>query len=355
MTGEISYEVNEDFNGPVAFSYTVADTAGVRSAAAAVSISVLPLNDEPDAVDDEGFTISGSSVLVPVLDNDTGIGDIPLSVLIEVQVPDPATGTCSVEGSSVRFTPGPGFFGTTQCSYRVTDSDFEFDVAVVTIYVNDPPDAADDFETIDEDVTVDIDVLANDSDSDQGLDTTTVTITDYPDHGDILGVNPATGEVTYRPDAGYHGTDSFRYTVDDLHVPAATSNAATVRITINSVNSDPVANDDTAYAQQDMPETIDVLANDFDPDLPPDDLTIVSVVDAGPPASTTIVDDHGTPGDPTDDSLLYTPDPGAWGVDTLTYTICDVGEDGILGTADDGCDSATVTVYLNGWPTAVGR
>jgi len=25
----------------------------------------------------------------------------------------------------------------------------------------------------------------------------------------------------------------------------------------------------------------------------------------------------------------------------------------VVGTADDGCDSAIVTVYLNGWPTAV--
>ncbi len=95
----------------------------------------------------------------------------------------------------------------------------------------------------------------------------------------MLPINPITGEITYRPSAGYHGPDSFHYTVDDLFLPPATSNAATVDITVNSINMAPVALDDTLFAQQDTPETIDVLANDSDPDTPPDPLTITGWVD----------------------------------------------------------------------------
>ncbi len=192
-----------------------------------------------------------------------------------------------------------------------------------------------------------IDVLANDSDPDDGLDPATVTILDAPDHGGIFSINPLTGAVTYEPDPGYHGTDFFTYRVRDLHVPSAPSNTARVDITVNSINSLPDAQPDSAFTQQDTPIRVNVLANDSDPDVPPDPLTITGVVDPDPPAgiaSTSVIDNNGTPLNPADDRLVYTPDPGVWGTEILTYTI----DDGAGGT-----DTTTVSVRVNGWPTAV--
>jgi len=332
-----------------------------------VSISVTPVNDIPISVPDNGFTTFGVPVVVDVLlDNgngpDTGIGDIPLTVTIESQPPVPADGSCAPVGTSVRFTPGGSFAGTTTCSYRVTDFDGEFSVAVITFYVNSIPVAVNDVvppPPINEDEQILIDILANDFDPDapvNDIDPTTVNITNSPDHAAVFSVNPATGVVTYQPDPGYNGTDFFEYEVSDTHAPPATSNTARVDITINIINNPPDAVDDSAFIQENIPTNIDVLVNDDDPlDSPPDplELWISGVVDLGPLSSSTLVDDNSTPFDPSDDTLLYTPDPLEWGTETLTYTICDPGADWIPGNGDDLCDSAFVSITVNGWPTAV--
>ena len=50
------------------------------------------------------------------------------------------------------------------------------------------------------------------------------------------------------------------------------------------------------------------------------------------------INDNGTPGDPTDDFIDYTPAAGFAGTDTFTYTI---------GDGNGGTDTATVTVTVN--------
>ncbi len=42
-----------------------------------------------------------------------------------------------------------------------------------------------------------------------------------------------------------------------------------------------------------------------------------------------------------------------WGQETVSYTICDPGVDGLPGTGDELCDSADVGITVNGWPDAV--
>lgn len=80
--------------------------------------------------------------------------------------------------------------------------------------MNDPPVANDDSANTDEDTPVDIDVVGNDVDSDGVID-------------------PTTGVVTYTPDTGYVGSDSFTYTVQDDD--GAVSNEATVLITVDGM------------------------------------------------------------------------------------------------------------------------
>ena len=376
ITGAITYEPNDDYNGPAEFTYTVADTpTGARSNGAGVSINVIPQNDIPIAVRDDAFTTVGNSEFVSVLNDngwgpDQGIGDIPITVTVIPPFPDPLEGSCTEVGQQVRFDPEPGFAGSVLCNYRITDSYPvlfpESSDSFITIYVNDPPNAEDDTVIIDEDEQVDIDVLklllplgspGKDTDSDQGLDPATVTIVNNPSNGVILPPVPinVAGEIRYRPDPGYHGTDFFTYRVSDLFTPAAPSNIARVDITINNINNPPDGVDDSAFTQEDTGINIDVLANDDDPlDSPPDPLIlwITGVVDPVTVSSNTVIDDNGTPFIPDDDTLLYTPNSRDYGTETLTYTICDPGVDGIPGNGDDLCDSADVVVTVNGWPTA---
>jgi uncharacterized repeat protein (TIGR01451 family) len=89
-------------------------------------------------------------------------------------------------------------------------------------------------------------------DGDAGLtQTLTFAIASYPANGTLSGFDPATGAVTYTPDANYNGPDSFTFTVTDEATsggPAMTSAPATVSITVKPVNDAPanvVVNSDT--------------------------------------------------------------------------------------------------------------
>jgi Bacterial Ig domain len=102
-----------------------------------------------------------------------------------------------------------------------------------------------------------INVLANDTAAAGG----TVTVVSPP----VLGtatVN-ADGSISYTPKLNANGTDSFTY-----HVTVGTqvSNDASVTVTITPVNDLPVAINDTAGALRGVSNSINVLANDNDPD-----------------------------------------------------------------------------------------
>lgn len=92
--------------------------------------------------------------------------------------------------------------------------------------------------------------------------------------------------------------------------------------------------DDIANAPTFSPTNINVLAND---DFGADGAGSVSI--AYPPANgTAVVNDNGTPADPSDDYIIYTSNPGFTGEDIFRYRICD---------NNGSCDDATVTVTVS--------
>ncbi|MEK9716592.1 MAG: cadherin-like domain-containing protein, partial [Candidatus Heimdallarchaeota archaeon] len=84
--------------------------------------------------------------------------------------------------------------------------------------------------------TIEVETNYNDIDGDTDL---TFTLVDAPSNGTATVGVPG----TYTPNANFHGTDTFTYTVSDAEF---TSDPATVTITVNSVNDVPVVNDTTA-------------------------------------------------------------------------------------------------------------
>ena len=97
--------------------------------------------------------------------------------------------------------------------------------------------AVDDGYTVDEGSTTNLDLSANDSDSD-GLDLASIVITSGPANGSIV-VN-ANGTVDYTHDGSETVSDSFTYTIKDSL--GNVSNIATATITVNPVNDAPVVN-----------------------------------------------------------------------------------------------------------------
>jgi PKD repeat protein len=129
-----------------------------------------------------------------------------------------------------------------------------------------------------------------------------------------------TAQGNHRITAAYSGDDRFEPSDDDASHQVDPA---------PQPNQPPAAADDAATTDAGTPVTIDVLANDTDPDG--DDLTVSSVGD--PPNGSTVIDGNGT--------ITYTPDPGFSGAnDVFTYTV----SDGSLP------DDATVTVTVRAPP-----
>ena len=102
--------------------------------------------------------------------------------------------------------------------------------------VNEPPTAVDLPVRVLEDKTVDIDVVGRASDQDAGDTLTVAGVVSSPGKGRTT-VNDVTNNITYTPQANYHGADSFTYRVNDAKT--LRSNTATVTITVHAVNDAP--------------------------------------------------------------------------------------------------------------------
>ncbi|QYG93327.1 tandem-95 repeat protein [Iamia sp. SCSIO 61187] len=176
-------------------------------------------------------------------------------------------------------------------------------------------------------------VLGNDTDPTE--DPITASLVDDVDDG-TLALAPD-GSFTYTPDAGSTGADTFTYTAGDGE---RSSPATTVTITVGpDPNTAPtaVADDhDTAYETPLTVAAPGVLGNDTDAE--DDTLTATLVEDV----------EDGVLSLSPDGSFVYTPDDGFSGDDTFTY----VASDGRLASA-----TTTVTITVgekpNGAPVAV--
>jgi VCBS repeat-containing protein len=171
---------------------------------------------------------------------------------------------------------------------------------------------------------VNINVLANDTRAVGG----TITISSAP----VLGtatVNP-NGSIDYTPNLNAFGTDSFTYHVT---VGTQTSNDATVSITITGVNDPPVAVNDTTGALRAVQNSVNVLANDTDPDGA-SDLAGVQI-DANGSAELGIA-----PNAVFNGPVTFTP-PSTTAAGTYTFSYYAVDKSGTLSA-----NPATVTVTL---------
>ena len=118
-----------------------------------------------------------------------------------------------------------------------------------------------------------VDVLANDSDP-NGQPLTLAGIA-LPPGGGTATAN-SDGTVTYTPNPGFEGTDTFTYEVTD-----GDGGFTTAVVTVEVSNGRPVAVADRASTDHHTPVTVAVLANDFDPN--PGDAVSVVPGSLGPP------------------------------------------------------------------------
>ncbi|MBY6003563.1 tandem-95 repeat protein [Salipiger bermudensis] len=117
--------------------------------------------------------------------------------------------------SSWLYTPDPDWNGSFTITYTLDDGVSLSNEATVTVNVlpvNDDPEAVNDTASTVADTAVSIDVLANDGDVDGDSLTVTAVAAAV---GGTVAIDGGTGEVVFTPNAGFTGTGSFEYTVED--------------------------------------------------------------------------------------------------------------------------------------------
>jgi large repetitive protein len=208
-------------------------------------------------------TLVATPIDIDVLANDTSPDQQPLRLL---GVEQHSSGNFQVvwaDGKQViRFTPTPYIRGNFTVNYAVTDSlNSQVIWVPVTVDVyNNQPILANDLASTLVNTAVQIDVLANDTEPDR--QPLWLVGWGYLESGS-LSISVFNGRQTllYTPAPYFTGTVSFDYFVSDLN-----GEIATARVTVNVTNNPPVLTNDVARGLVNTPVTVDVLANDTDPD-----------------------------------------------------------------------------------------
>jgi len=180
---------------------------------------------------------------------------------------------------------------------------------------NIPPVAVDDTYTTEMDTSIDMNVIHNDFDPDSTDLLSIDSIDVFPAHGEVF-INSG-NMVTYIPDPGFYGADSFVYNISDSQGGFDTG-IVTIQVNLFDINQAPVATDDYAETYENASVIIDALSNDFDPDYPDGaliDPTTVEIITM--PQNGSIIVDQIT------GLINYTPNPGFTGTDTFNYTVDD--------------------------------
>ncbi|KAA1422321.1 tandem-95 repeat protein [Mumia zhuanghuii] len=230
---DVTYTPADGFFGEDTFTYTVSD--GEDEATGTVTVTVNEVVDPPDNTPPTAGNVAAET------DEDTAV-DIALAGAdadgdaLTYTYGEPGHGTVTGTGGSVTYTPADGFFGEDTFTYTVSDGEDEA-TGTVTVTVNEveeppvntPPTAAAVTATTDQGKAVAIALKGADADGD-----TLAYSYGTPANGTVTGTG---ANVTYTPKAGFSGTDSFTYSVDDGKGGTA---SAAVTVTVKPVTTPPV-------------------------------------------------------------------------------------------------------------------
>jgi hypothetical protein len=324
--GLLRFLPEADYHGSAAFSALVLGGMG-GTVLTEVSIKIDAVNDAPvpigDSVlgaEDRALLFAPGALLANDRDPDIASDGDWLRVSA-VGAPEHGAVELLPDGS-VRFTPEPDFWGTAGFTYTVADAagaSATGQVVLSLASVNDAPLAfGEEITSGVEDTALLIDpalLLANDADIDTATDGDVLSVSGVfgAEHGTASLL--ADGTVEFLPEADFHGSASFRYTVADGR--GGTAEAQT-RITVASVNDAPVGVDEALLGAEDSPLLIApavLLANELDPDIATDGqaLRVIAVGEAS----------GGAVGLAPDGTIVFVPETDSFGEAGFTYTIAD--------------------------------
>jgi uncharacterized delta-60 repeat protein len=305
----LTYTPAPDVTGSDSFTYAVSDGA-TQSPAATVSINVLHVNHPPTA-NPLSYTGPDATPLNVTLSGTDPDGD---TLAYEIKN-TPQHGQLSGTPPALIYTPAPGFIGTDSFTYAARDGTAQSASALVSIniaHVNHPPAASALNYSGGEGTALNIALSGTDPDG----DALSYQIGNGPQHGQLSGSPPT---ITYTPEAGFHGADSFSYTANDGF---AQSSPAVVSINVTHLNHPPMASSLSYSGEAGSSLMISLGATDADGDA------LTYQIIASP--------QHGRLSGTGTGIIFYNPDSGFSGSDAFIYT------------ASDGlAQSAPTTVMIN--------
>ncbi|MGB4866697.1 MAG: Ig-like domain-containing protein, partial [Hyphomicrobium sp.] len=332
--GTYTYTPNANYVGGDSFTYTVSDGKG-GSVTKTVAITVTPVNDAPVA--------QNVSTITPEETPVSGVltaTDIDGGALTFTKASNPAHGTVVVNANGTyTYTPAPNYNGPDSFTYTVSDGNggtVTRTVAITVTPLNDIPVVSEIKAPPSVDggkVTFDVSKVVVDVDG----DALTYSATGLPPG---LSINPTSGVITgtLPKDASQSGPYTVTLTVDD-----GKGGVVTKTFTWPVTNPAPSATDDSAFVKAGEATTVNVLANDRDPDG--DALTVTKAQAA-----------NGQVQILADGSIKYIPTAGFVGTDRITYVVSD-GNGGFaiasvtISVAEDGYDEKTTEFGFEGTET----
>lgn len=262
---------------------------------------------QPDAVS----VAAGSEFVLRPLAND----DARLVTITELQGHDPAWITRSAAGDAIVIAPNEAISGTYAFTYSASDGQGSSASAMVTVAVhprvgdNRVPTVEQTQLTTPADREVAFAPLLSAYDPDPP-DTALLRAHSYstPVHGTVFDRN---GEMFYRPDAGFVGSDAFSYIVED---PQGAQVSASVQVTVIQALT---ARDDLVAVQPGVPVRFDVLQNDT--------FSVDALFFIQGPAFLGEETAHGSIALDADGQATYTPQAGFTGADSFSYRLLYLG------------------------------
>jgi hypothetical protein len=367
-------------NAPLTFTYTIDDDdpeshgsdTGKETSTATSSITIANVADTPVATNDNFGTAIGvalpSDPLRNVLGNDTdvdnnyGKSDVAILTVLGAPKTIATSGGGSVviaANGTFAYTPAAGFLGDDTFAYQAHSSlGPDSAAATVKIHVSSPPVVSDSTATAQEDTPLNIDISGNYTDPTEGRALGSVEIVaNVPASAGTVAVAAGNKSFTYTPAANFNTTRPAASPITFTYIARAAdgtpSNTATVSITVNEVNDNPTAVDDTFLGVKkqaggvgvDQP-ILNVLNNDsIAPDVS-ETLKVTAVNGTAADAQGNTSPVATTAGGSvrlSNFQILYT-SPTVTGNDSFTYTASDY--DATTGTARGGSANATVNVNV---------
>lgn len=334
VTGCINYQPAQDYSGLDTVRMIYCDN-GAPSLCDTVFIiiNIIPVNDAPIAIDDQGTVDPGDTICINVTLNDIDAENALTSISI---VGQPSLGSAYVNGLQICYIANPAIIsGIDTIRYRVCDAGFPVrcDTGIVRIFIPAgpyPPTANDDAYVINEDAFISMPVMNNDLDANG--DPLVLTIKTQPVNGTAT-ISANSKNINYTPGSNYCGLDSLEYEIFDI---TGLSGTAWVHITVVCVPDNPIVLDPFGNSTSFL--TFTVLEDDTSQiclDFRDADGDAVDVTQAIP----IILNGQISGLSDGDSCFTYIPTPNFTGSNDLNFIYCDNG-------LPSRCDTVNITIQV---------